>query len=168
VKALSGQTVEILNTDAEGRLVLADCITYAIRQFKPREIIDFATLTGAVIIALGEHKAGLFSNSDKLAGGIFKAGEASGEEVWRLPLGEKYRKQIESKVADMANIDRPDRQAGAIVGAEFLLNFAGDTDWAHIDIAGVNQTTNGTDTSPAGSTGFGVALVAEFVKDRYG
>lgn len=165
IKSLSGQTVEILNTDAEGRLVLADCITYAKNKFKPDLIIDFATLTGAIMIALGEYKAGLFSNSDKLAKQLFEAGEKSNDELWQFPLSKKYNKMLSSPVADMANISHPDRLAGSITAAEFLHNFANETPWAHIDIAGTSWISSETEISPKGATGFGVRLIYEFLKN---
>ena len=165
IKSLSGQTVEILNTDAEGRLVLADCITYAKNKFNPDLIIDFATLTGAILIALGEYKAGLFTNSDKLAKELFEAGEKSNDKLWQFPLSKKYNEMLSSPVADMANISHPDRLAGSITAAEFLHNFANDTPWAHIDIAGTSWVSSETETSPKGATGFGVRLIYEFLKN---
>ncbi|MBD5405248.1 leucyl aminopeptidase [bacterium] len=163
--SLSGQTVEVLNTDAEGRLVLADCITYANQKVKPTAIIDFATLTGAIMIALGEYKAGLFTNSDNLGTKLLTAGNESGDELWQFPLSKKYNEMLSSPVADMANISHPDRLAGSITAAEFLHNFAGDTPWAHIDIAGTAWTTSGNDISPKGLTGFGVRLINDFLKN---
>lgn len=165
LKSLSGQTVEVLNTDAEGRLVLADCITYANEKIKPTAIIDFATLTGAIMIALGEYKAGLFTNSENLASKLITAGNESGDELWQFPLSKKYNEMLSSPVADMANISHPDRLAGSITAAEFLHNFAGDTPWAHIDIAGTAWTTSGNDISPKGLTGFGVRLINDFLKN---
>ena len=163
--SLSGQTVEVLNTDAEGRLVLADCITYANQKVKPTAIIDFATLTGAIMIALGEYKAGLFTNSDNLGAKLLTSGNESGDELWQFPLSKKYNEMLSSPVADMANISHPDRLAGSITAAEFLHNFAGDTPWAHIDIAGTAWTTSGNDISPKGLTGFGVRLINDFLKN---
>lgn len=163
--SLSGQTVEVLNTDAEGRLVLADCITYANEKIKPTAIIDFATLTGAIMIALGEYKAGLFTNSENLASQLIKSGNESGDELWQFPLSKKYNEMLSSPVADMANISHPDRLAGSITAAEFLHNFAGNTPWAHIDIAGTAWTTSGNDISPKGLTGFGVRLIDDFLKN---
>ena len=163
--SLSGQTVEVLNTDAEGRLVLADCITYTKEKIKPTTIIDFATLTGAIMIALGEYKAGLFTNSDTLAKQLINAGDISGDELWQFPLSKKYNEMLSSPVADMANISHPDRLAGSITAGEFLHNFAkDDTPWAHIDIAGTAWTSSDTDISPKGLTGYGVRLIYEFLK----
>ena len=122
VKSMSGQTIEVLNTDAEGRLVLADALWYAQVTYKPRCVIDLATLTGAIIIALGSSRAGLFANEDKLAEQLFKAGKATGEELWRMPLGDVYDKQIDSDIADMQNIGK-EREAGSTMGAVFLQRF---------------------------------------------
>src|SRR5215510_9736502 len=134
VTSMSGQTIEVLNTDAEGRLVLADVLWYAQERFKPKFIIDLATLTGAIVVALGKEYAGLFSNDAKLAGELAAAGEATGEKVWRMPLAKAYDKQIDSKTADMKNIGG--RHAGAITAAQFLQRFIKDTPWAHLDVAG--------------------------------
>ncbi|MGN0929619.1 MAG: leucyl aminopeptidase, partial [Alphaproteobacteria bacterium] len=120
---------------------------------------------GAIMIALGEYKAGLFTNSDKLAKNLFDAGETSGDELWQFPLSKKYNEMLSSPVADMANISHPDRLAGSITAAEFLHNFAGNTPWAHIDIAGTAWTTSGNDISPKGLTGFGIRLINEFLKN---
>lgn len=133
VKSMSGKTIEILNTDAEGRLVLCDAITYA-RRFKPRAVVDVATLTGACIIALGSHASGLFSNDDELAGSLLAAGDWSGDRAWRLPIWEDYQSQLKSNFADMANVGG--REAGSVVAACFLARFAEDLKWAHLDIAG--------------------------------
>ena len=168
VTSLSGQTIEVLNTDAEGRLVLADILTYVQKKYKPKEIIDFATLTGAIMIALGTHKAGLFSNNDNLANRIFKSGEITNENVWRLPLGEEYDRDINSSRADMQNIGS--RYGGSITAAQFLQRFIQkDILWAHLDIAGVSWTkkagNKGFSTlhSP-GATAFGVRLIDQFLK----
>ena len=161
VTSADGQTIEIQNTDAEGRLVLADALWYGLR-FKPRQIIDFATLTGAIIIALGHENAGLFSNDEALAGDLAAAGKASGEAVWRLPIGPGYDKLIDSKYADMKNIGG--RAAGSITAAQFLHRFTGDTPWAHIDIAGTAWKDKSDDArEPVWATGFGVRLVDNFV-----
>src|SRR5665213_3234758 len=132
---MSGQTIEVLNTDAEGRLVLADALWYAQSRFKPKFMIDLATLTGAVMVALGGEHAGLFSNDDKLSTRLAEAGKSVGEPVWRLPLGSGYDKLIKSKIADMKNIGGP--HGGAITAAQFLPRFVDKTPWAHLDIAGV-------------------------------
>ena len=166
IKSLSGKTVEVLNTDAEGRLVLADCITYTQNKYHPTTIIDFATLTGAIIIALGEQKAGLFTNSSSLAKQLLESGERTGDELWQLPLSKTYNDMLKSSVADMINTSKPERQAGSITAAEFLHNFVDEKiKWAHIDIAGTAWTTKGTDTSPAGLTGFGVKLINDYLKE---
>jgi len=165
VTSMSGQTIEVINTDAEGRLVLADVLTYAQKEYKPREIIDLATLTGAIIIALGSEHAGLFSNNDDLSQAITEAGTLSGEKVWRLPLGDAYDKQIKSDIADMKNVGG--REAGSITAAQFLQRFIKDTPWAHIDIAGVTWSKKDTATVPKGGTAFGVRLLNAFVETRY-
>ncbi len=134
VKTMSGQTIEIINTDAEGRLVLADVLHYVNKRFKPKFMINLATLTGAIIVALGQEYAGMFSNDDKLAERLTKAGEATGERVWRMPLGPEYDKMIDSKFADMKNTGG--RWGGAITAAQLLQRFVNKTPWAHLDIAG--------------------------------
>jgi len=166
VTSMSGQTIEVLNTDAEGRLVLADALWYCKDRFKPRCIIDLATLTGAIIIALGHEKAGLFSNNDRLAGHIAAAGDKVGEAVWRMPLGEAYDKLIKSQAADVQNISSG-RGAGSITAAQFLQRFVDKTPWAHLDIAGVAWSKKDTATAPKGSTGFGVRLLDRLVADYY-
>ncbi len=161
VTSADGQTIEVQNTDAEGRLVLVDALWYGLR-FKPHQIIDFATLTGAIIIALGHENAGVFSNDDALAGALDAAGKSSGESVWRLPLGAGYDKQIDSKYADMKNIGG--RGAGSITAAQFLRRFVGETPWAHVDIAGTAWKDKSDDPrEPAWATGFGVRLMDQFV-----
>ncbi|MBM3507274.1 MAG: leucyl aminopeptidase [Alphaproteobacteria bacterium] len=166
VKSMSGQTIEVLNTDAEGRLVLADILWYAKDRFKPAAMIDLATLTGAIIVALGHHQAGLFSNNDELAGRLAGAGEAEGERVWRMPLGDEYDKDIDSEIADMKNIGSAGK-AGSIIGAQFLQRFVGDTPWAHLDIAGTAWVNKDNPTSPKGATGFGVRLLNRLIADHY-
>lgn len=166
VTSYSGQTIEVLNTDAEGRLVLADALWYTQKHFKPKFIVDLATLTGAVIVALGTSRAGLFSNDDKLAEQLFKTGEKTGEEVWRLPLGDVYDKQINSDIADMQNIGK-DREAGSITAAQFLKRFVNDTTWAHLDIAGTAWSKKDTDITPKGGTGYGVRLLNQLITDYY-
>ncbi len=164
VTSLSGQTIEVINTDAEGRLVLADCLWYAQDTFKPRLMIDLATLTGAIIIALGHEHAGLFANDDALADRLLAAGRAVGEPLWRLPMGDAYDKDISSDAADMKNVGSG-RGAGSIVGAQFLKRFVNEVPWAHIDIAGVAWAKKDSALVPKGGTGFGVRLLDRFVAD---
>jgi leucyl aminopeptidase len=166
VTSMSGQTIEVLNTDAEGRLVLADVLWYAKERFKPAFMVDLATLTGAIIVALGHNQAGLFSNNDELAGRLASAGDAEGEKLWRMPLGEDYDKDIDSDIADMKNIGTGGK-AGSIVGAQFLQRFVGDTPWAHLDIAGTAWVHKDNPTVPKGATGFGVRLLNRLVADHY-
>ncbi len=165
VTSMSGQTIEIINTDAEGRLVLADALHYTVEKFKPKFVVDLATLTGAIIISLGDQHAGLFSNNDTLSERLSKAGEAVNEKVWRLPVGDAYDKQIDSSVADMKNTGG--RGAGSITAAQFLQRFTGKTPWAHLDIAGVTWSSKDTDTVPKGGTAFGVRLLDRLVADHY-
>ena len=163
VTSLSGQTVEILNTDAEGRLVLGDCLTYVEREYKPEKIIDIATLTGAIMIALGDEMAGLFSNDDCLAELLSISGEQTGEQLWRFPLTNNYRKKIISTVADVKNISAG-RGAGSITAACFLEKFLPNkTPWAHLDIAGVDKIEKSKPMYPEGSSGFGVMLLNKFL-----
>lgn len=165
VTSLSGQTVEILNTDAEGRLVLGDCITYVEQQYKPERIIDIATLTGAIIVALGSEMAGLFSNDDCLAELLSISGEQSGEQLWRFPLNDNYRKMIKSDIADIKNISNG-RAAGSITAACFLESFVNKgTPWAHLDIAGMDKLEKAKPIYPAGASGFGVRLINRFLKN---
>ena len=166
VTSMSGQTIEVLNTDAEGRLVLADALHYANNRFKPKFIVDLATLTGAIIIALGSEYAGLFSNNDKLSERLADAGEEVGELVWRLPQGEVYDKMLKSDIADMKNISGG-RGAGSITAAQFLGRFVGKTPWAHLDIAGVTWAKADKSLSPKGATAFGVRLLNRLVVDCY-
>lgn len=166
VTSYSGQTIEVLNTDAEGRLVLADALWYTQKHFKPKFIVDLATLTGAIIVALGTSRAGLFSNDDKLAEQISKTGAKVGEEVWRLPLAEVYDKQINSDIADMQNIGK-DREAGSITAAQFLQRFVNNVPWAHLDIAGVAWSKKDSEITPKGGTGYGVRLLNQLVADHY-
>jgi leucyl aminopeptidase len=166
VKSMSGQTIEILNTDAEGRLVLADALWYAQSQFKPKCMIDLATLTGAILIALGHEHAGLFSNDDTLANRLVAAGRGEGEPVWRLPLGEAYDKVLKSKIADMKNIGGP--HAGSITAAQFLQRFVNKTAWAHLDIAGVAwQDGEHKELAPSWATGWGVRTLNRLIADHY-
>jgi leucyl aminopeptidase len=166
VTSASGQTIEVINTDAEGRLVLADALWYVQDKFKPRAIVDLATLTGAIIVALGHEHAGLFANDDRLAQRLTEAGKAVGEAVWRLPLGEAYDKLIDSDAADMKNVG--DRGGGSITAAQFLQRFINKgTPWAHLDIAGVTWSSKAKETVPKGGTGFGVRLLDRLVADYY-
>lgn len=166
VKSMSGQTIEILNTDAEGRLVLCDVLHYVNTKYKPQFMVDLATLTGAIIIALGNERAGMFANDDELSEQIFRAGETIGERVWRFPLGEEYDKALNTDAADMKNIGGG-RGAGSITAAQFLQRFVGDTPWVHLDIAGVTWSKKDTEVVPKGGTGFGVRLLERFVADHY-
>jgi leucyl aminopeptidase len=166
VKSMSGQTIEVLNTDAEGRLVLADALTYAQKKFQPEIVIDLATLTGAIMVALGHEHAGLFSNDDKLAARITEAGREVGEPVWRLPLGPAYDRAIRSKIADMKNTVGP--TAGSIGAAQFLQRFIEKTPWAHLDIAGVAwQDAEQRTLVPSWGTGWGVRILNRLVEDHY-
>jgi leucyl aminopeptidase len=165
VVSMSGQTIEVLNTDAEGRLVLADVLWYAQERFKPKLVIDLATLTGAIMVALGKEYAGMFANDDKLAAELAAAGEATGDKVWRMPLAKAYDKLIDSKTADMKNIGG--RFGGAITAAQFLQRFiVKDTPWAHLDVAGVAMDSNKTDVSQSWASGWGVRLLDRFVTDH--
>jgi leucyl aminopeptidase len=165
VTSMSGQTIEIINTDAEGRLVLADALWYTQDRFKPRFMIDLATLTGAIIIALGHEYAGLYSNDDELAERVRAAGQATGERVWRMPLGEEYDKQIKSDAADMKNTG--DRAGGSISAAQFLQRFVNQSPWVHLDIAGTAWSSKDAPTVPKGGTAFGVRLLDRLVADHY-
>jgi leucyl aminopeptidase len=166
VRSMSGQTIEVLNTDAEGRLVLADALWYCQDRFKPQLMIDLATLTGAVVVALGHDNAGLFANDDELADRLIAAGKAVGEPLWRLPLGDSYDRAIDSDAADVKNI-AGDRGAGSIIGAQFLKRFVNNVPWAHLDIAGVAWSKKDTPTVPKGATAFGVRLLDRFVAEYY-
>jgi leucyl aminopeptidase len=166
ITSMSGQTIEVLNTDAEGRLVLADVLWYAQERFKPKVVIDLATLTGAIIVALGKEYAGLFSNDTKLAAELGAAGEATGEKVWRMPLDKAYDKQIDSKNADMKNIGGG-RHGGAITAAQFIPRFIKDSAWAHIDIAGTAMDTPRNEINQSWAGGWGVRLLDRLVADNY-
>jgi leucyl aminopeptidase len=166
VVSMSGQTIEIDNTDAEGRLVLADVMWYAQENYKPNIMIDLATLTGAITVALGDYCAGLFVNDDELASSISKAADAVNEQVWRLPMNDFYDKQINSEIADIKNTGQSGRGGGSITAAQFLKRFVKDCRWAHLDIAGVTWTKLGTDLCPKGATGFGVRLLNRFIIDN--
>jgi len=167
VKSYSGQSIEILNTDAEGRLVLADAIAYTEDKYKPKFIINLATLTGAIVISLGNEYAGLFSNNDNLAKQIYETGLKDNEKVWRFPLHENYDRLMDSKIADLQNINYSGG-AGSITAAQFLQRFIRKgTPWAHLDIAGMAWTKKDTDVVPEGATGYGVKLLNRLVKEHY-
>ena len=167
VKSFSGKTIEVLNTDAEGRLVLADAITFTEKKFNPNFIIDLATLTGAIVVALGSEYAGLFSNNDNLSKQLFNAGEKVDEKVWRLPLHENYDKLMNSKNADMQNINYVGG-AGSTTAAQFLQRFIiNKTPWAHLDIAGMAFSKYAGSLNSSGATGYGVRLLNKFVEDSY-
>ena len=167
VKSYSGKTIEVLNTDAEGRLVLADALSFTEKKYKPKFIIDLATLTGAIIISLGEEYAGLFSNSDELSKNIYKVGENVNEKVWRLPLHKNYDKLMNSTIADIQNINYAGG-AGSITAAQFLQRFIlNKTPWAHLDIAGMAFSKKAANLNPGGATGFGVILLSNLVKEYY-
>ena len=166
VRSMKGDTIEVINTDAEGRLVLADVLWYAQERFKPRAVIDLATLTGAVIVALGHDNAGVFANDEALATSLLGAAQAEGEGAWRLPLGQPYDTLIKSRLADMKNSGG--RPAGSITAAQFLQRFIGkDVPWAHIDIAGVALPPGETTLAPKGATGWGVMTLNRLVRDHY-
>ncbi len=165
VTSMSGQTIEIINTDAEGRLVLADVLHYVNKRFKPKFMVDLATLTGAIIIALGHEYAGLFANDDKLAERLLKAGQATGERLWRMPLGPEYDKQIDSKFADIKNVGG--RPGGSITAAQFLARFVDKTPWAHLDIAGTGMGSPQSDINKSWGSGFGVRLLDRLVAEYY-
>jgi leucyl aminopeptidase len=167
VTSMSGQTIEVLNTDAEGRLVLCDVMTYAQRTYKPKAMIDLATLTGAVIVALGHEHAGALGNNQKLIDGLVAAGKATGEKLWQLPLGEAYHLDIDSPVADMKNIGSA-REAGTIIGAVFLERFVeNNTPWVHLDIAGTAWAYKDEPTCPKGASAFGVKLLDRYIAEHH-
>lgn len=165
VTSMSGQTIEVLNTDAEGRLVLADALWYCNEKFEPKFMVNLATLTGAVMVALGQFHAGLFSNNDELSERLTAAGQATQERVWRLPLGSDYDKLIDSKNADMKNIGG--RYGGAIIAAQFLQRFVKETPWAHLDIAGTAMGSPANEINQSWGSGFGVRLLDRLVRDHY-
>jgi len=167
VKTMSGQTVEVLNTDAEGRLILADALWYIQDKFKPSHIVDVATLTGAIVVSLGSSFSGCFSNDDKLADKIIKTGKEVNELVWRMPLHEDFDKMIESEVADWANIGSVRGAAGSSTAAHFLEKFVNKTSWAHLDIAGMAWEHGSKDTCPKGATAYGVKLLTKLLQDHY-
>jgi leucyl aminopeptidase len=165
VTSMSGQTIEIINTDAEGRLVLADVLWYVAKKFKPKFMVDLATLTGAIMVALGTEYAGMFSNNDELAERLTKVGLETGERVWRMPLGPEYDKQIDSQFADMKNTGT--RNGGSITAAQFLQRFVDDTPWAHLDIAGTAMGAPKTEINHSWGSGYGVRLLERLVAEYY-
>jgi len=165
LKSMSGQTIEVINTDAEGRLVLADVLHYVNTKHKPKFMIDLATLTGAIMVALGHEHAGLFTNNDELSSRLLAAGEATGEQVWRMPLAPEYDKLIDSKVADMKNTGG--RHGGAITAAQLLARFVGKTPWAHLDIAGTAMASPQNEINRSWSSGWGVRLLDHLVAEHY-
>jgi leucyl aminopeptidase len=167
VKSMSGQTVEVINTDAEGRLILCDAMWYAQEKFKPQAMVELSTLTGAIIVALGHERAGLFSNNTPLSNSLRAAGAAIGEKLWRMPLGPKYDKLIDSDIADMRNVSNG-RDGGSITAAQFLQRFVKEgVPWAHLDIAGVAWSSKGDSTTPKGATAFGVRLLDALIAENY-
>ena len=165
VTSMSGQTIEIINTDAEGRLVLADVCWYIQDKYKPKFMIDLATLTGAILVALGQEHAGLFSNDDELSDKLLAAGKATGEKLWRMPLGPAYDKIIDSKFADVKNSGG--RHAGSITAAHFIQRFVNDVPWAHLDIAGMGMASPSNDINQSWGSGWGVRLLDRLVADNY-
>lgn len=165
VISMSGQTIEVINTDAEGRLVLADALWYTQDRFKPKLIIDLATLTGAMLVALAHEYAGIFSNDDDLCEQLLKAGKDVDEPVWRMPIGPAFDKMIDSKIADMKNVGG--KYGGSITAAQFLQRFVNDVPWVHIDIAGTAWKTEASDVADRGATGYGVRLLDQFVRNNY-
>ena len=158
-----GRTVEVLNTDAEGRLVLADALAYACAELEPDQVVDVATLTGAARIALGSSHAALYSTSDELARALVEAGQASGDRVWRMPLPEEYRPELDSPIADLTNVTRSGKMPGSITAALFLREFAGTAEWAHLDIAGAGRSGSDDGELTAGATGFGTRLLLRWL-----
>ncbi len=165
VKSMSGQTVEVINTDAEGRLVLGDALWYCQDRFKPQFMVNLATLTGAIIVALGHEHAGIFSNNESLAERLISSGKSVEEKLWRMPLGDAYDRAIDSDAADMKNIGG--RDAGSITAAQFLQRFVNGVPWAHLDIAGTTWSKKDAPMVPKGATAFGVRLLERFVADHY-
>ena len=165
VRSYSGQTIEVINTDAEGRLVLADVLWYCQQKYDPAFMIDLATLTGAMMVALGHEYAGFFSNDDALADKLHDAGRASGEKLWRMPLDDAYDRQINSDIADVKNVGA--RPGGAITAAQFIQRFVNGKPWAHLDIAGMAWSAKDSATTPKGATAYGVRLLDRLVADHY-
>jgi leucyl aminopeptidase len=167
VKSMSGQTVEVINTDAEGRLILCDAMWYAQEKFKPQAMVELSTLTGAMVVALGHERAGLFSNNTQLSNRLRAAGAGIGEKLWRMPLGAKYDKLMDSEIADMRNVSNS-RDAGSITAAQFLQRFVQPgVAWAHLDIAGMAWSGKGNETTPKGATAYGVRLLDKLIADNY-
>ncbi len=165
VTSMSGQTIEVINTDAEGRLVLCDCITWVQQEYQPTAIVDLATLTGAILISLGHEQAGIFSNDNTLAGQLIAAGNVSGDKLWRMPLGAAYDKLIDSPIADMKNVGP--REGGSITAAQFIQRYVNKgTPWAHLDIAGMAWSAKPGATWEKGATGYGVRVLDQFVRDN--
>ena len=165
VTSMSGKTIEVINTDAEGRLVLCDALTFVQREYKPAKVIDLATLTGAIIATLGQEYAGIFSNDDDLVAALTATAAATGEKLWRLPMGAAYDKMIDSKFADMKQTGG--RHGGAIIAAQFLKRFVGETPWAHLDIAGTALSSPSTEINTSWGSGWGVRLLNRLVADHY-
>lgn len=165
VTSMSGQTIEIINTDAEGRLVLADALWYTQNRFKPKFMVNLATLTGAILVALGQEYAGMFSNNDELAQNLYEAGMASGEKLWRMPLSPTYDKLVDSRFADMKNTGG--RNGGSITAAQFLQRYANETPWAHLDIAGTAFAVPANEVNTSWGSGFGVQVLDQMVRDKY-
>jgi leucyl aminopeptidase len=166
VKSMSGQTIEVINTDAEGRLVLADAIWYTIDRFKPKALVDLATLTGAIIVALGEYYAGMYCTDDTLAKRLVEAGDKVGEPLWRMPLHDVYDKQLRSDIADMKNVS-DGRWGGSITAAMFIKRFVKDTKWAHLDIAGTTWSKKDSPVVPKGATAYGVRMLDQLIASHY-
>jgi len=162
---MSGQTIEVINTDAEGRLVLADALWYTQKQYKPKAIVDLATLTGAIIVALGTEYAGLFSNDDTLSEQLTAAGKAVGEPLWRMPMGDAYDKLLKSDIADMKNT--AGRYGSSITAAQFIKRFIEDVPWAHLDIAGMAWAKKDGPVTPKGASAYGVRLLDRLIADHY-
>jgi leucyl aminopeptidase len=166
VTTMDGQTVEVINTDAEGRLVLCDVIAWAQKVYKPEVIVDLATLTGAIIVSLGHEHGGLFANDDGLSDQLTNAGKAVGEPLWRMPLGSAYDKLIDSQIADIKNVGP--REGGSITAAQFIQRFIKPgVKWAHLDVAGVVWSSKPTTLADKGATGFGVRLLDRFIADNF-
>ena len=166
VTSMSGQTIEVINTDAEGRLVLCDVLWWAQEMFKPNVIVDLATLTGAMIISLGHEHGGIFANDDALAAQLIAAGNAVGDRLWRMPMGEAYDKLIDSPIADMKNVGP--REGGSITAAQFIARFIKPgVKWAHLDIAGMVWAAKDGPLWAKGATGYGVRLLEKFVADNF-
>jgi len=167
LKSMSGQTVEVINTDAEGRLILCDAMWYAQEKFKPQAMVELSTLTGAIIVSLGHERAGLFSNNTALSNKLRAAGSSIGEKLWRMPLGPKYDKMIDSEIADMRNVTNS-RDASSITAAQFLQRFVQEgVAWAHLDIAGMAWSNKGDSTTPKGATAYGVRLLDAWIAENY-